>query len=81
MARRLGDGLQRALRIAPRETVDSNQVFIALGARVAATLRAAGFLFHDWPGIGDGGVRLVTSWETTASEVDALIATAGGAAL
>jgi threonine aldolase len=77
MARRLGDGLQRALGIAPHEAVESNQVFIALGTRVAAALRAAGFLFHDWPGIGDGGCRLVTSWETTTAEVDALTAAAG----
>ena len=54
----------------------SNQVFIALGQPVAARLRAAGFLFHDWPGIGAGGGRLVTSWETTEAEVDALIAAA-----
>jgi threonine aldolase len=76
MARRLATGLQRALGVAPREAVESNQVFIALGAPVAAGLRAAGFLFHDWPGIGEGGCRLVTSFETTAEEVDALVAAA-----
>lgn len=78
MARRLAAGLQRALGVAPREAVESNQVFIALGAPVAARLRAAGFLFHDWPGIGEGGCRLVTSFETTVEEVDALVAAAGG---
>ena len=77
MARRLGEGLQRALGIAPSEPVESNQVFIALGDAVAAKLRAAGFLFHNWPGIGPGGVRLVTSFDTTDVEVDALIAAAG----
>jgi threonine aldolase len=78
MASRLAAGLERALGIAPREPVETNQVFIALGAAVAAGLRAAGFLFHDWPGLGEGGCRLVTSFETTAAEVDALIAAAGG---
>jgi threonine aldolase len=77
MARRLAAGLARALHTAPNQPVESNQVFIALGAAVAAALRAAGFLFHDWPGIGDGGCRLVTCWETTAEEVDALVAAAG----
>ena len=76
MAGRLAVGLERALGIAPREAVESNQVFIALGTAVAARLRAAGFLFHDWPGIGDGGCRLVTSWDTTEAEVDALVAAA-----
>jgi threonine aldolase len=76
MARRLAAGLQRVLAVAPREPVESNQVFIALGADVAARLRGAGFLFHDWPGIGEGGCRLVTSWETTEAEVDALVAAA-----
>jgi threonine aldolase len=77
MARRLAAGLARVLHTAPHAPVESNQIFIALGAAVAAGLRAAGFLFHDWPGIGDGGCRLVTCWETTAEEVDALVAAAG----
>jgi len=79
MARRLAAGLERVLGTAPREPVESNQVFIALGTAVGAGLRASGFLFHDWPGIGDGGCRLVTSWETTEAEVDALVAAAGAA--
>jgi threonine aldolase len=55
-------------------------VFIALGDRVAAALRATGFLFHDWRGIGEGGVRLVTSFDTSEADVDALVAAAGLAA-
>jgi len=80
MARRLAEGLQRAIGVAAHEPVESNQVFIALGDAVAAKLRAAGFLFHAWPGIGAGGVRLVTSFDSTEAEVDALAATAEVAA-
>jgi threonine aldolase len=80
MARRLAAGLERALGTPPHEPVESNQIFIALGVEVAAALRAAGFLFHDWPAIGPGGCRLVTSWDTTAEEVDALLAAAEKAA-
>jgi threonine aldolase len=77
MASRLAAGLQRALDIATGEPVESNQIFIALGAAVATGLRAAGFRFHDWPGLGEGGCRLVTSFETTPAEVDALVSAAG----
>ena len=55
------------LGVAPAEPVEANEIFIALGAPVATALRAAGFLFHDWPGIGEGGARLVTSWSTRAT--------------
>jgi len=78
-ARRLAVGLERALGVAPAEPVEANEIFIALGGAVANALRAAGFLFHDWPGIGEGGARLVTSWATTDEEVDALVGAAGRA--
>jgi len=78
-ARRLASGLERALGVAPAEPVEANEIFIALGAPVAKTLRTAGFLFHDWPGIGEGGARLVTSFDTSDEAVDALVAAAGRA--
>lgn len=78
-AQRLAAGLERVLGIAPAERVEANEIFIALGAPVAMALRAAGFLFYDWPGIGDGGARLVTSWDTSDEAVAALVAAAARA--
>ena len=75
-ARRLAAGLEHALGVAPAEPVEVNEIFIALGTPVASALRSAGFLFHDWPGIGDGGARLVTSFETSDESVDAFVAAA-----
>jgi threonine aldolase len=78
-ARRLAAGLERALGVPPAAPVEANELFIALGVAAATALRAAGFLFHDWPGIGEGGARLVTSWATTDEEVDAFVAAAARA--
>ena len=78
-AQRLAAGLERVLGVPPAEAVEANEIFIALGAAVAKALRAGGFLFHDWPGIGDGGARLVTSWDTSDEAVDALVAAAARA--
>jgi threonine aldolase len=75
-ARRLAAGLERVLGVAPAEPVEANEIFIALGATVASALRAAGFLFHDWPGIGEGGARLVTSFDASDEAVDAFVAAA-----
>ena len=46
--------------------VEANELFIALEADEAATLRAAGFDFYDW---GDGAARLVTSWHHGPADV------------
>ena len=81
MARRLAAGLERSLGIRPAEPVEANEVFVALDEGISATLRAAGFHFHDWPALGAGGCRLVTSFNTAADDVDALVATAAMAAM
>jgi threonine aldolase len=49
--------------------VDANEVFMALTADEAATLRAGGFEFYDW---GSGVGRFVTSWDQPADEVKQL---------
>ena len=77
MARRLAAGWSAASACRPLQPVETNQVFVAFDARVAASLRAAGFLFHDWPALGAGACRLVTSFETSTAAVDALVAAAG----
>ena len=77
-AQRLAAGLERVLGVAPAEPVEANEIFIALGAPLAKALRAAGFLFHDWPGIGEGGARLVRRASTTERRaVDAFVAAGG----
>ena len=54
--------------------VDGNEVFARISAPIAARMRAAGAGFYQWP---DGSARLVTSWCTEVSEIEALIAAAG----
>ncbi|MFM8289791.1 MAG: threonine aldolase family protein, partial [Planctomycetaceae bacterium] len=66
---------QRLRRIAgvrvlvPRQ---ANSVFVQLPAQVSAGLREAGWRFYTF--IGDDGVRLMCSWDTTPADIDALVA-------
>lgn len=76
-AQRLADGLAATPGVAlahqddaPGARLDGNELFVRLPAEVAARMRAAGAAFYDWP---DGTARFVTSWATTAEEVDAAI--------
>ena len=46
--------------------VEANEIFIALSASEAETLRRAGFDFYDW---GEGQARLVTSWNQSAEDI------------
>jgi len=75
MARRLADGIVAAgarLGWAP----EANEVFPVLPKATAARLRSAGAVFHPWPadevqiGPDEEMGRLVTSWVTTADEVE-----------
>ncbi len=52
--------------------VETNQVFIHVGAAGAAKMRAAGATFYDWGEEGSGEVRLVVSWNQTEQDVDAM---------
>ena len=56
--------------------VEINEVFVDLPDGVAEKLRARGFLFHDWPAAGKGGVRFVTSFMTEETDVDDMLAAA-----
>jgi threonine aldolase len=51
--------------------VEANEMFVRVTAAEAAALRAQGFDFYDW---GPGEARLVTSWDSDPSHVDALAA-------
>ncbi len=54
--------------------VESNEVFLKLGAATGARLRAQGFEFFDWGAAGGGEARLVVSWDQPADDVAALCA-------
>jgi threonine aldolase len=71
MADRLGDGLTEA-GFAPQWPVEANEVFAALPAALCDRLQAVGAVFYRWDADAAGNVvvRLVTSFQTTADEVD-----------
>jgi threonine aldolase len=76
MARRLADGLAGLPGVSLAHPVEINEVFACLPDAMAETLRAAGFLFMDWPTAGQGGRRFVTSPATPEEDVTALLAAA-----
>jgi threonine aldolase len=78
MATRLSEGINRApnARLAWEST--ANEVFPVLPKATVARLEEAGATLYEWPGEGlaasETCVRLVTSFATTADEVDAFLA-------
>lgn len=80
MAERLRTGLRQSNRARLAWESDINEVFAVVPEAVLAAARAAGGTMHEWPaetaaehrrpGPGEVMVRLVTSWATTAEEVD-----------
>lgn len=72
MARRLDQRLRQLpglQLLAPRQ---ANSVFVQLPQPVLTSLRDAGWRFYTF--IGDSGVRLMCSWDTTPADVDAFVA-------
>ncbi|HEY5710429.1 MAG TPA: beta-eliminating lyase-related protein [Allosphingosinicella sp.] len=53
------------------QPVEANEMFVRVSEAEAAALRAQGFDFYDW---GPGEARLVTSWDSVPTDVDALAA-------
>lgn len=78
MADRLGDGLAQA-GFAPVWPVEANEVFAALPVALCDRLQAAGAVFYRWDANESGNVivRLVTSFQTKAEEVERFVALAG----
>src|SRR5712692_3603345 len=82
MADRLAAGLSAA-GLAPVWPVEANEVFVALPSRIDARLKAAGASYYPWTSDGWAKrgaaatdatlVRLVTSFATTAEEVDRFV--------
>jgi threonine aldolase len=83
MADRLAAGLA-GLGIEPVWPVEANEVFVALPVATDARLRSAGAVYYPWSSNALPGpisadtvlVRLVTSFATTAEEVDRFLAIA-----
>lgn len=73
MAARLAQGL-KAAGIEVLKPVESNAVFPVLSPALAERLRQQGHAFYGWPGFGPNAYRLLTSFSTTADEIDAFVA-------
>lgn len=52
--------------------VETNQIFLKLGADRKAQLREMGFEFYDWGGADGGEARFVTSWQTRLEDAEKL---------
>ena len=84
MADRLAAGLRTATAARLAWEPQANEVFAVMRPATAERLKAAGSHFYDWstaglaaedqPGEGETLYRLVTSFATTAAEVDAFLA-------
>jgi threonine aldolase len=85
-AQRLAQGLAAAPGVRLAFPTEVNEVFVVAPDATLAAWRAAGASFHDWstraarpelaPRAGETMARLVTSFETSEREVEALIALA-----
>ena len=75
LATHLAHGLQQhGIRLL--QPVEANEVFAALPMTLIDALRAQGFEFYEWPapaGLGLHVVRLVTAYDMTLADVDALL--------
>ncbi len=89
MAERLATGLAEVPGVRVPLGCDANLVFPILPAELNDKVKAAGAVFHLWPGAGPGidtvgddevFARMVTSFATRAEDVDALVAAARAAA-
>ena len=72
MMTRLARGMQALPGVRVTQKVEANELFVALPKAAIAPLRAVSF-FYDWDEPA-GVVRLVTSWDTQAEEIDAFLA-------
>lgn len=72
LAKRLADGLQ-ALGFTLTQELETNQIFLQMPEALIAALRKD-YFFYVW-NERTSEVRLVTSWDTTAEDVDALLNT------
>ncbi len=72
MASRMAQGLSTIDGVLMDTPVQANEVFPRFPLSLIESLRSSGFVFYDWPP-EPGRVRLVTSFTTEPSEVDAFL--------
>jgi threonine aldolase len=72
MARRLAEGLVALPGVSLMLPVEANAVFAAVPEQALARLRARGWMFYTF--IGLGGARFVCAWDTREEQVDELLA-------
>jgi threonine aldolase len=76
MATRLAEGLSDLGSARLLQSVDANEIFVALPEKLIERLEKADFHFYRWPllGVTEGAaVRLVTSYATSEADVDDLL--------
>lgn len=77
MTARLAAGLRAMPAAELHFTPQANEIFVRLPTAIIKRLDAGGARFHPWPFAGDDRevrtVRLVTSFQTTADEIDAFL--------
>ena len=83
-ARRLFDGLTNSPGVRMPWPMQANEVFAIAPSAKVEKWRAAGAIFHDWPTrgvreedaprLGETMFRLVTSFDTSAAEIDSFLA-------
>ena len=79
MAGRLAKGLQQISCVRLLHAVQANEVFVAMPEQLVAALEQAGFQFYRWPLYAlptEVAIRLVTSYATQGTEIDAFLAAA-----
>jgi len=76
MATRLAVGLGGVPGMRLRHPVEANAAFVDAPEPLIRGLLEDGFQFYRWPGEQDTQLRFVTAFDTSATDVDALIAAA-----
>jgi threonine aldolase len=70
MAARLETSLRESAHVSSLFPRQANSVFVPLSEQVIESLRAYGWKFYTF--IGQGGCRLMCSWDTTEQDVQQL---------
>ncbi|MEP6546491.1 MAG: low specificity L-threonine aldolase [Gammaproteobacteria bacterium] len=81
MATALADGLRSVAGATIEQSVDANEIFVALPEATVAALEKQGFGFYRWPLCNPAhgvAIRLVTSYATPLAHVNDFIAAAQG---
>jgi threonine aldolase len=79
MAARLARGLEKVPGAKLLQPVQANELFVAVPETLIAALEGEGFHFYRWPWLkvpNGAAIRLVTSYATSAADVDDFVQSA-----